>query len=376
MNRIFLLILSLLTGLIVVSQSSVTQINIPHGLYAFSFQEDNLGRIWIGLSNGDIDGELGYSEGSSFTILSGIDNVPSGSYHESIHLPDGSKIFLGAAVSKNGGLVLAHITSEKIDTIQIPFALPLPFVNCISIVNKSEIWIGTSSGLLVGKAGFWELLTQTNGLPSNVVTSVVQDLRGIIWVATERGVVSFLDGQLVQPKVGERLVSKATTLFVDYKGYVWAGSRFSAEGISVFNGKLWETFSGRHGLVDNTVSSFYSDAKGFLWVGSCPQRNRGGLSSFNGREWIAYEHPTSLAKPCVDAIITDKRGNIWIGGSLSTSKAKGISVFDGNNWFSLSNKANLKAERVIKFFVDSKGRIWISSFEGLFVLPPNFNFYQ
>lgn len=376
MNRIFLLILSLLPGLNVVSQSSVTQINIPHGFYAFSFQEDNLGRIWIGLSNGDIDGDLGYSEGSSFTILSGIDNVPSGSYHESIPLPDGSRIFLGAAVSKNGGLVLVHITTEKIDTIQIPIALPLPFVNCISLVNKSEIWIGTASGLLIGKSGFWELLTQTNGLPSNVVTSVVQDLRGIIWVATERGVVSFLDGQLVQPKVGERLVSKATSLFVDNKGYVWAGSRFSAEGISVFNGKLWETFSGRHGLVDNTVSSFYSDAKGVLWVGSCSQRNRGGLNSFNGREWIAYEYPTSLAKPCVDAIITDKRGNIWVGGSLSTSKAKGISVFDGNNWFTLSNKANLKAERVIKFFVDSKGRIWISSFEGLYVLPPNFNFYQ
>jgi ligand-binding sensor domain-containing protein len=351
----------------------VSQIDIPKGLYAFSFQEDREGKVWIGLSNGDISGALGYYNGSAFRVISGSDSIPNGSYHSSIGLPDGSLFFGGSVIDASGRSVLAWVSPMGIDTIRIPFKVSDPFINAISLVNRREVWIGTASGLLINNRGQWTKMEVADGLPNNFVTSIIQDFRGIVWVATEGGIVSFIDGILHYPESGSRIIKKATSLFSDAKGYVWSGARFSSEGVSVYNGQVWETFTGRNGLIDNSASVFHQDAKGNIWVGSCFQRNRGGVSSFNGTQWNSFSFPETLAKPCIDAIASDSKGNIWFGGSLTKGTAKGISVFDGKEWLKVGNNNALKAERVIAFYLDSKDRLWVSSFEGLFLVQPTFN---
>jgi ligand-binding sensor domain-containing protein len=373
MRHLFLTLsfVALLTTLC--AQSPVSQIDITKGLYAFTFQEDKKGNVWIGLSNGDISGDLGFYNGSSFKVVSGSDSIPSGSYHNSIKLPDGSLFFGGNVTDANRKPVLIWVTPMDIDTIRIPFSFSDPFINHMSLINRREVWIGTASGLLVNNRGQWTKMGVADGLPNNFVTSIIQDYRGIVWVATEGGVVSFIDGILHYPESGSRIINKATALFSDSKGYVWCGARFASEGVSVYNGQVWETFSGRNGLIDNSVSVFHQDPKGVLWVGSCFQRNRGGVSSFNGKEWNSFSFPETLAKPCIDAIASDAKGNVWFGGSLTKGNAKGISVFDGKEWFKVGNSNTLKAERVIAFYLDSKDRLWVSSFEGLFLVQPTFN---
>ncbi len=352
------------------AQQMVRQVEIPKGLFAFTFQEDKAGRIWAGLSNGDVSGALGVFADSSLTIISGADSIPNGSYHSSIKLIDGSIIFGGSVLDNNKQMTIVLVSQMGIDTLRIPFRLPDPFINCISVVNRREIWFGTASGLIKNNRGIWSKTTSFDGLPSNVVTSILQDFRGIIWVATEGGIVWYSEGTLHLPETGTRIIRSATSLFTDSKGYVWAGSRFGAEGVSVYNGQVWETFSGRNGLIDNSISIFHQGLKGKLWVGSCPQRNRGGVSMFNGSIWETFDYPGYLAKPCVDAIASDLNGNVWFGGSLSSGKAKGITIYNGKDWLKVSNTKLLPAERVITFFVDSRERIWVSSFEGLFIIEP------
>lgn len=370
MKRPFATITLTFTYLLVFSQQMVRQVELPAGLYAFSFQEDKAGSVWVGLSNGDVSGALGIYSNSSLTLISGADSIPNGSFHSSIKLTDGSIIFGGSVIDKSGRMTLVLISQMGVDTIRIPFRLSDPFINCMSVVNRREIWIGTASGLIKNNRGAWSKTSTFNGLPSNVVTSILQDFRGITWIATEGGIAWFSEGILYVPDVGTRIIRSITSLFSDSKGYVWAGSRYGADGVSVYNGQLWETFSGRHGLIDNSTSTFYQDGKGKLWVGSCSQRNRGGVSKFDGTNWETFDYPGYLAKPCVDAIVSDLNGNLWIGGSLSSGKAKGITLFNGKEWLKVSNTKLLPAERVITFFVDSKERIWVSSFEGLFIVEP------
>lgn len=370
MKRIVFSISLTFTCLFALAQQMVRQVEIPKGLFAFTFQEDKAGRIWAGLSNGDVSGALGVFADSSLTIISGADSIPNGSYHSSIKLIDGSIIFGGSVLDNSGRMTIVLISQMGIDTLRIPYRLPDPFINCMSVVNRREIWIGTASGLIKNNRGIWSKTTSYNGLPSNIVTSILQDFRGIIWIATEGGIVWFSEGVLYLPDLGTRIIRSATALFTDSKGYVWAGSRFGAEGVSVYNGQVWETFSGRNGLINNSTSTFHQDLKGKLWVGSCPQRNRGGVSSFDGNSWETFDYPGYLAKPCVDAITSDVNGNVWFGGSLSSGKAKGITIFNGKDWLNVSNTKLLPAERVIAFFVDSKERIWVSSFEGLFIIEP------
>jgi ligand-binding sensor domain-containing protein len=370
MKRLLVTIMLIFTCLLAVPQQLVRQVEVPTGLYAFSFQEDKAGSVWVGLSNGDVSGALGIYSNSNLTIISGADSIPSGSYHSSIKLTDGSIIFGGSVLDKSGRMTLALISQMGVDTLRIPFRLFDPFINCMSVVNRREIWIGTASGLIKNNRGVWSKTTTFDGLPSNVVTSILQDFRAITWIATEGGIVWFSEGVLYVPDTGTRIIRSATSLFSDSKGYVWAGSRYGADGVSVYNGQLWDTFSGRHGLIDNSTSTFHQGEKGKLWVGSCSQRNRGGVSLFNGTNWETFDYPGYLAKPCVEAIVSDLNGNVWFGGSLSSGRAKGITIFNGKDWLKVSNTKLLPAERVIAFFVDSKERIWVSSFEGLFIIEP------
>lgn len=368
-HKLLLLALSLWP---IVPLAQISRVVIPKNLYAFTFQQDANGTVWVGLSDGNTAGELGYISNDSLHLASGINGVPSGSYHNSISLPDGSLMFGGNLTSKQGNPLLVWVSSGEADTIQIPFRLTNPFVNCISLVNRREIWIGTASGLLVNNRGQWSQYTTQSGLPDNFITAIHQDFRGVVWIGTEAGVSYFMDNQIYKVEPGSRIINSVTTFYSDNRGYLWCGSRFTSDGVSVYNGQLWETFSGRHGLVDNSASIFHQDTNGLLWVGSCYNRSRGGVSVFDGSKWTAFSLDHHLAKPCVDAIISDAKGRIWLGGSLSSRKGKGITVVDGENWVKIGNTPELPAERVITFFLDSTERLWISSFEGLFVIEPDY----
>jgi hypothetical protein len=356
--------------------SQVLKVELPNNLFAFSFQEDKEGKIWIGLSDGNTSGDLGVYHEGIFSLKSYSVVIPVGSYHTSIKLSDGSILFSGNILNEKGRSLLIWISSMGIDTIQIPFILKNPHINCIELVNRSEIWIGTSSGLITNNRGEWNWLTTQHGMPSNFISCIYQDFRGVVWVGTESGIAYFMDGNIYLPQKGSKIISSATTFFGDSRGYVWCGARFASEGVSVFNGQVWETFSGRHGLVDNSASIFYQDLQGNLWVGSCYNRSRGGVSVFDGRNWAGYNSPDYIAKPCVDAITTDSKGKIWLGGSLTPQKSKGITVFDGDEWFITGADNTLPAERVIAFFVDSRGNLWVSSFEGLFIVSPEFSNFK
>ncbi len=372
MKRGTLLIFIFLHTISVAGFSQVQKIEMPKGLYAFTFQEDWLGRVWVGLSDGSNSGALAFVKDSSLVIVSGEENLPSGSYHNSIKLLDGSIMFGGNVLNKQRKSLLAWVTTTGVDTLVIPFTLSNTFINCISLINRREIWLGTAAGLLVNSRGQWSRYTTHDGLHDNFISTIYQDFRGVVWVGTELGISYFIDAKLYRVDQGSRSIKSVSQFFGDNRGYVWSGSRFSSEGVSVYNGEVWETFSGRHGLVDNSASIFYQDPMGMLWVGSCYNRSRGGVSVFDGKEWLAYNHTDKLAKPCVDAIIADSKDRIWFGGSLTAHRQSGITVLDGKNWHIIKNNKELPAERVITFFVDSSGQLWVSSFEGLFVVSPDF----
>ncbi len=347
--------------------SQIKSIDLPEGQYAFSLQEDSEGNIWVGLSDGNTGGDIAMVKNDTLVIKSGDKRLPSGSYHTSIKLTDGSLMF-GGNIIANGKPCLVWVTPFSIDTIQVPISLTNPFVNTIALVNNREIWIGSANGLLVNRYGNWSSYTTYDGLPHNFVTAIEQDFRGVVWIGTELGLAYYVDKQFHIVEQTSRAIANVTHFFTDNKGYLWCGSRFSSEGISVYNGKEWETFSGRHGLEDNSTSIFFQDSKGTLWAGSCYHRTRGGLTAFNGKEWEAYSSPEHLAKPCVDAITEDADGNIWFGGSLPSRKGEGITIYDGKTWHKISKTHNFPANRVIAMFCDSKGRVWVSSMEGLFVV--------
>lgn len=111
--------------------------------------------------------------------------------------------------------------------------------------------------------------TPSNGLASSETYDVLQDRKGYIWVATDRG-------------------------------------------ISRYNGIAWKSFTTADGLPDNTVLKMYEDYKGRIWF--MPISNR--LFRFENGKFITHPLAKELArkfKGIPSSVYVDESDNIYCG---------------------------------------------------------------
>ncbi|MFD2512881.1 two-component regulator propeller domain-containing protein [Pontibacter locisalis] len=107
--------------------------------------------------------------------------------------------------------------------------------------------------------------TLEQGLPQSQVNSIIQDHRGLLWIAT-RG------------------------------------------GISHFNGSTFTTYTKEDGLSSNNVSSVFQDSRKRIWIGTSDR----GLNRFTGTGFIQYGKEQGLSAKTVSDITEDKMGRIWL----------------------------------------------------------------
>jgi len=139
----------------------------------------------------------------------------------------------------------------------------------------------------------WIMFNTLDGLASNTVFSVTVDKDGNKWFGTAQG-VSMLDDKGTVDKsddiwtnytsdhqkgrytgggnsgLADNFVYK---VIQDSKGKMWFGT---FRGLTMFDGKSWETYTTNEGLVNNKVSSINFDSSGKMWIGT------GDYISFTG----------------------------------------------------------------------------------------------
>ncbi len=208
-------------------------------------------------------------------------------------------------------------------------------------VNSStELWIGTRGSGLVrmrrshSSDGFKFKHYQNNprdawSLSSNIVTTVIEDHLGNIWVGTING-LNKLDIENEQftryrhdPSDAQSLChSWVLSLYEDKSGTIWVGTY---GGLSQFNREEKIFVSYRHDMDDpsslsnNYVYAIYEDWGGTLWVGTS-----NGLNKFNPttKTFTAFKEKDGLPNSVICGIIEDDKGRLWI------STHKGLSRFD------------------------------------------------
>lgn len=125
-------------------------------------------------------------------------------------------------------------------------------------------------------------LTKKEGLPDNVISGLMQDSQGNIWIATMFGGVSTYDGTAFHNYTQDGTVGgiEVGALYEDKKGHIW----FAAEnqGVYRFDGTHFTHFSAENGLNTNAVLSIYEDKEGRFWLGGW-----GGLFRYDGRSIVS-----------------------------------------------------------------------------------------
>ncbi len=116
---------------------------------------------------------------------------------------------------------------------------------------------------------------------------------------------------------------------------------------------VWTTYTTRHGLASNIVSSIAVDSDGHIWVGTFG----GGLSRFDGQEWFTYNTGHGLADDWITAVVVDKGGDVWAG-----TYGGGLSRFDGAQWTTYTAlDSGLANDWITALTIDRSGNLWIGT---------------
>jgi len=156
-----------------------------------------------------------------------------------------------------------------------------------------------------------------------------------------------------------------TALLQDRDGLIWIGSR---NGLTLFDGYGYQTFqhdpSAPGSLSDSMIRTIHEDPDGTLWVGT----NTGGLNRFDPatRTFVHYRHdsadPHSLSHDSIYAICRDRQGALWVGTQ------QGLNRYDAAAKSFVRMMAGgpegLANDYVLALYEDRAGRLWAGTLGG------------
>ncbi len=241
---------------------------------------------------------------------------------------------------------------------------PLKFV-LLLILFLSTLAVGAQDERLRA-----EQFTTEDGLTSNIISSVVQDNLGYLWMRTEFGVARF-DGYQFEsfdydPNNPQRPFQKVYVnngLFMDQRGNIWLN--YEGMGLSFYDYSIGQF---RHFKPDPQlleyignydVNCFYSLSEDELLIGT----DR-GLFKYNYPDGQFTKYPFEIELP-VRRIFPDNVGNIWIGTGFLRNYLNGFGAFLYETKSGVLHKIGKGGERINDIYQDTSGRIWLATNQGI-----------
>ena len=217
-------------------------------------------------------------------------------------------------------------------------------------------------------------LTTEDGLSSNLITCVVKDKRGFIWIATLDGLNRFDGKQIKVYRYSEDDpnsigANEVYYLCVDHSGTLWIGT--DSNGLNRYNPEK-DNFTRYLNPNDstalaNTIMIVIADKSGMLWLGT----HHGGFHSFNPKteKFTSYFNilgdSTSLSHNYIWTLHEDSEGNIWIG-----TIGGGLNRFNRENQtftryrHDPDNPNSLSSDLVPGICEDKSGALWLGTYGG------------
>lgn len=244
----------------------------------------------------------------------------------------------------------------------------------VLVDSRQLIWIGTyGGGVNVYDGNQIKSYNKNDGLPSNIIWTILEDYSGSIWLATDGG-LSMFDGRTFTTKVdssrmdGDEIVK---CIAHGKNNTLWIGT--SEKGVyqyDIASDSILLRLSPDQLISDEMVliHGLTEDHQGNLWVAL----NRKGICKYSNGQFTRYNSDNSnLAHDQVRHVMCDSKGRIW------ASTGVGVSVFDKGHFTSYTEKDGLVHNYNRSSFEDSKGNIYFCSFgDGISVYNDEKGFFQ
>ena len=217
--------------------------------------------------------------------------------------------------------------------------------------HEKNIWIGSWGGglLFVARSGV-RRYTEVDGLPGNLVRSLVEDPRGRVWIGTSKGIACHEEDRIRPMTTGPAVFA----MEVDRQEMLWVGDAAGkvSKGASSESRVVAELAGDDHEI----VTGLCSDRTGRLWVGT----SHGLLGHFEEERFVALEDRLPYA---CRAIMEDSGGVFWIGSGLGSPA---LYYTDGADRLRAADFAGLEAIPGVNALCEHSGMLWLGTTAGLF----------
>lgn len=361
------------------------------------FFEDNNDRFWLTTEQGSV----------SFFNKETFD--PKNPVFTNIMLPQeflkSGNLWVSNMIQKNdhqywvgvhgGGLVVYDLNTnsyhEEFDDSSFPFYFDRR-IRGLYKDSKDRLWIlSWGRGLYLYLPEEQRMINYThdrnnsNGLPNNLVTSVLEDRNGTFWVGTDNGlcIMNDFDEQypvgkfkiLVHDPFDEWSLSSNAVkpIYEDNEGRLWVGTHLG--GANIYDPEYFRfTSIRRHPVIEgtlpgNNVTAIVEDNDGGLWIGT---DNNGlcylseghkNLKTNNYQPIPLKNSVTGTFEQKIKTLAFDSQGYLWIGtwgGGLFKYHPDLGQV--KHYYYNLPNQ--LLSESILSLAIDSNDIVWIASFSG------------
>ena len=172
--------------------------------------------------------------------------------------------------------------------------------------------MGTSEGLTWLQEGrVRKTFTVDDGLPSNVVRSLLRDHSGSLWIGTDAGPAKLENGTITQPPALRRtLHALITSMGEDREGRLYFGTEH--KGVySYRDGEMPRPLKTQDSP-PTRAAAFYTDRDGFVWIATIGN----GLKLLRNGAITGYVTRDGLFDNSIFSIIEDTPDRLWLACSI------------------------------------------------------------
>ncbi len=280
-----------------------------------SVREDRYGAIWFGTWGGGVH-----------RMLKGKITV----YDQKTSHPINQVLALGEDAKGNfwvGTDYLAGLYQFKDDIIK-PYGkkegLNSAVIRVIYEDKQSNLWIGTSEGLVLKRDDTFTCFTVNDGLAGNTVRAVVEDVEGNLWVGSSDGLSCLRDGQFTSLGSSHGLPKLTVhSLYCDSATNLWIGT--AGGGLNRYRDGKFHNYTTANGLFSDDIHEILEDDSKYLWM-SC----RNGVFRIEKKQFDELD--TGLIER-LNCTSFGKRDGMLSAECTSVAKPAGWKARDGRLWF-------------------------------------------